>query len=121
VDSSMEQPMYVTFLAGVFRSVRFGITEAHGRGMALQFNYLMDAGAFEYDESAGTFRVNFDRIKDAARKLTGEIMTIQAQGDYASAKQMLDRGAVIRPPMRRVLDRLVAIPVDIEPHFPLSP
>jgi len=121
VDSSMEQPMYVTFLAGVFRSVRFGITEAHGRGMALQFNYLMDAGAFEYDESAGTFRVNFDRIKDAARKLTGEIMTIQAQGDYASAKQMLDRGAVIRPPMRRVLDRLAAIPVDIEPHFPLSP
>jgi len=121
VDSSMEQPMYVTFLAGVFRSVRFGITEAHGRGMALQFNYLMDAGAFEYDESAGTFRVNFDRIKDAARKLTGEIMTIQAQGDYASAKQMLDRGAVIRPPMGRVLDRLAAIPVDIEPHFPLSP
>jgi hypothetical protein len=120
VDKSTEQQMYVTYLAGVFRSVRFGINEAHGRGMALQFNYLMDMGAFSYDSTAGTFTVNFDKVKPAVRELTGLIMTIQAEGNYAKAKDLLDRYAVVRPPMQHALDRLKEIPVDIAPSFPLD-
>ena len=54
--------MYVTFLAGIFRSVRFGIKEAHGRGMALQFNYLIEEGAIVHDATSGTFRVDFDEF-----------------------------------------------------------
>jgi hypothetical protein len=117
---SMEEPLYITFLAGVFRSVRFGINEAHGRGMALQFNWLSDRGAFPYDAGTGTFRVDVARAKKAARALTGEIMTVQAKGDYAAAKKMLDTYAVIRPPMQRALDGLGGIPVDIAPRFPLG-
>ena len=112
--------MYVTFLAGVFRSVRFGINEAHGKGMALQFNYLTDEGAVRYNENTGTYAVDFGSMREAVRKLTGEIMTIQAEGDYEKAKALLARYAVIPPQMQRTLGRLVSIPVDIEPQFPLA-
>jgi hypothetical protein len=116
----MERPMYVTYLAGVFRSLRFGTSDAHGKGMALQFNYLIDAGAFQQNESTGTFTVNFEKIKEGVRKLTGEIMTAQAEGNYAKAKEMLDHGSVIRPEVQRVLDRMSTIPIDIAPEFPLT-
>ena len=120
VDSTMEQPMYVTYLAGVFRSLRFGTGDAHGKGMALQFNYLTDFGAIEYNAATGTFGVNFDRIKEGVRTLTGEIMTTQAEGNYGRAKEMLDRLGVIRPRVQQLLDRMTSIPVDIEPQFPLE-
>lgn len=120
VPKSMEQSMYVTFLASSFRSVRFGVNEAHGRGMALQFSYLMDAGAIAYDQKTRTFKVNFKAMKDATQKLTGEMMTIQAEGSYEKAKAMLDRYAVIRPEMKSVLDKLTETPTDIAPNFPLA-
>jgi hypothetical protein len=120
VDKQMERSLYTTFLASAFRSVRFGITEAHGRGIALQFNYLTDEGAFEVDEAAGTFSVNNAKVKEAVRKLTNEILTIQAEGSYDKAKAMLDKYAVIRPPMQKALDRLKTVPTDIEPIFPLA-
>jgi hypothetical protein len=120
VQKSTEEQMYVTFLAGVFRSVRFGINEAHGKGMAIQFNYLLDEGAFIYLPAARVFRVNMDMVKQAVAKLTGEIMTLQARGDYAGVKTMMERYAVVRPEMRQVLDRLTAVPVDINPRFPLA-
>ena len=120
VEKSMERSMYTTFLASCFRSVRFGITEAHGKGIAVQFNYLTDEGAIKFDERAGTFRIDESRIKEAVSKLTREILTLQAKGSYAKAKAMLDKYGVIRPPMQRALDRLGGVPVDIEPHFPLA-
>jgi hypothetical protein len=120
VEKSMERSMYTTFLASCFRSVRFGITEAHGKGIAVQFNYLTDEGAIKFDERTGTFRIDEARIKPAVTKLTREILTLQAEGSYAKAKAMLDRYGVIRPPMQRALARLNNVPVDIEPHFPLA-
>ncbi|MGI9105506.1 MAG: hypothetical protein ACR2G4_04570 [Pyrinomonadaceae bacterium] len=60
------------------------------------------------------------RIKEAVGKLTREILTLQAEGSYEKAKAMLDRYGIIRPPMKRALDRLGDVPVDIEPHFPLA-
>ncbi len=120
VGKAAEQQMYVTFLASVFRSVRFGINEAHGKGIAVQCNYLMDEGAFTVDEATGTFKVNFERIAPAVAKLTGEIMTIQAEGNYAKAKAMLETYGVIRPPMKAVLDKLTDVPVDISPVFALA-
>ncbi len=112
--------MYVTYLAGIFRSVRFGLTEAHGIGMALQCNYLVDRGAFGIDTAQGRYRVNFARIKRAVTDLTREIMTIQAEGSYQKAKDLLTRYGSIRPEMQKVLDKLTGMPVDIEPSFPLA-
>jgi hypothetical protein len=120
VDRKMEQALYVTYLASVFRSVRFGIHEAHGRGMALQFNYLTDEGAFHYNDQTGKFRVEASKVKDAVRKLTTEILTIEAEGSFEKASAILGRYAVIRPPMRNALDRLSRVPVDIEPIFPMA-
>jgi hypothetical protein len=120
LDKQLEQTVYTTFLASVFRSVRFGITGAHGRGVAVQFNYLTDEGAIRYDERAGTFHIVPARVKEAVRKLTGEILTLQAEGSYERAKALLDRYGVVRPPMQRALESLRGVPVDIEPSYPLA-
>jgi hypothetical protein len=108
--------MYTTFLASAFRSIRFGINEAHGRGIAVQLNYLLDAGAVTV-MPGGTFAVDTAKIGDAVTSLTREIMTLQAEGDYAKAKNLLDRLGVVRPEVQKVLDRLTNVPVDIEPRF----
>ncbi len=117
---SMEQEMYATFLAGIFRTLRFGIAEAHGRGMALQCNFFWDRGGIAYDDSAGAFSVNPAAMKDAVKQLTGEIMTIQAEGNYSGASELLERYGTIRPQMQRTLGKLAGIPVDIRPIFPLA-
>jgi hypothetical protein len=120
LPKTMEEQMYSTFLAGIFRSLRFGSEDAHGRGMALQCNYMWDEGGIQYNETIGTFKVNVEKMKDAVKKLTGEIMTIQAEGSYEKAKALLDRFASIRPPMQRTIEKLSSIPVDINPQFPLA-
>lgn len=116
----LEQKMYVTYLVGAFRSVRFGINEAHGKGVALQFNFLMDMGGIVYDPQTEHFSINILKMKEAVRTLTGIIMTVQAQGDYAAAAQMFGQYAIVRPPMQKVLDKMSNIPVDIAPEFPLA-
>ena len=120
VDRAMERDLYTTYLTSSFRSVRFGITEAHGKGQAMQFNYLADEGAFKIDEASGTFSIDPAKIKDAVRKLTTEILTLQAEGSYDKAKALLDKYGVIRPVMQKALDRLSDVPIDIEPDFPLA-
>jgi hypothetical protein len=120
IDKRLEETMYTTFLASCFRSVRFGITEAHGRGVAVQFNYLLDRGALRFDKVTGKFSVDTSKIKDAVRDLTAEFMTIQAEGSYEKAKAMSDRLGVIRPEMKAALDKLRGVPVDIEPSFPIA-
>jgi hypothetical protein len=116
LDRSLERTMYVTFLASAFRSIRFGTNEAHGKGVALQLNTLLDAGAVRVAQD-GTFAVVPGKIKEAVAKLTGEIMTLQASGDVARARELLKGMGVIRPEVKRVLDKLVGVPVDIEPRF----
>ena len=116
LDSSMERTMYTTFLASAFRSIRFGVNEAHGRGIAVQLNALLDAGAFTANAD-GTFAVDAAKIKPAVEALTREILMLQARGDYGAAKKMIDTLAVVRPEVRRALDRLAHVPVDIEPRF----
>ena len=112
----MERSLYTTFLASAFRSIRFGVTEAHGKGIAVQLNYLLDQGGFTVKPD-GTFAVNRDRIKESVTGLTRDIMTIQAEGDYAKAKALGERLGVVRPQVQKALDRLMAVPVDIEPRF----
>jgi hypothetical protein len=115
----MQDTMYTTFLASAFRSIRFGVNEAHGRGMAIQLNTLLDAGAFRV-AGDGTFSVDASRIRDAVTALTRDLMTLEAAGDYAQAQALIARLGVLRPEVKRVLDRLTAVPVDIEPRFPTA-
>ncbi len=116
VDKAIERSLYTTFLASSFRTLRFGINEAHGRGMALQVNYLLDQGGFVANPD-GTFSVNQEKIKAGVEGLTREIMTLQAEGSYEKAKALLDRLGVVRPEVQKALDKMGDIPVDIEPKF----
>jgi hypothetical protein len=115
-DEANKRRLYTTFLASSFRTLRFGITEAHGRGMAVQFNYFTEIGAF-VARPDGTFEVNYSHMKMAVRNLVHNLLTIEAQGDYGSAQRLLSQYGVIRPEMKRALARLNNIPVDIHPLF----
>ena len=110
---------YTTYLASMFRSVRFGINEAHGKGVALQFSYLLEKGAIKVSED-GRFSIVADKFPGAVRDLTGELLTLEAEGSYEKAKAMLDKYALVGPAMKRALDRMVQLPTDIEPSYPLA-
>jgi hypothetical protein len=116
IDKSLERTMYTTFLASSFRTIRFGLNESHAKGMAIQLNTLLDAGAFKVAKN-GTFAVDPAKIKEAVKNLATELMTIQATGDKTRALAMLRDRAVLRPPVQAVIDRARNIPVDIEPRF----
>jgi hypothetical protein len=116
LDKKQERSTYVTFLASSFRTLRFGLNEAHGKGMALQVNYLLDHGAIRIGED-GRFSLDLPRTKQAVTGLTHDIMTLQAHGDYAGVKRLLERMVVIRPEVQRVIDQLDGVPVDIAPRF----
>ncbi len=115
ISSTVARDMYTTFLASAFRAIRFGVNEAHGRGIAIQLNYLLDHGAV-HENPDGTFSLDQPKFKAAMTSLTHDIMTAQAEGSYAAAKQLMALG-VVRPQVRKVLDRLKDVPVDIEPIF----
>jgi hypothetical protein len=106
---------YVTFLAGIFRSVRFGVADAHGRANMLQFHQLEDAGAFTYDEAARTYRVDFDRMRTAIGETARLILTLQGDGNYDEVARLLTERGTTGPALQADLDRLATagIPVDI--------
>ncbi|KAI5656575.1 hypothetical protein M9H77_25368 [Catharanthus roseus] len=121
LQKSLIRSMYVSFLAGCFRSVRFGLEEAHGRGQALQFNYLFEKGAIVL-QSDEMFSVNFDKVEGVVESLSREILTIQAKGDKKAAKTILDKYCVMSPPLKDALKKLelIQVPVDIVPEFPIA-
>jgi len=116
LDRADERAMYTTFLASAFRTLRFGMNESHAKGMALQVNYLLDAGGFRVNAD-GTFSLDLRKTKKGVTALTRDLMTLQATGDYEGGKRMLERLVVIRPEVQAVLDRLGDVPVDIRPRF----
>jgi hypothetical protein len=115
IDKAMERTLYTTYLVETFRAVRFGVGEAHGKGMALQLNTFLDAGAIVVN--GGQFSVDVPKFKAAVVKLTHDLMMLEANGDAAGARTLLARLGVVRPEVQRVLDKLARVPVDIEPHF----
>jgi hypothetical protein len=106
---------YVTFLAGILRSVRFGAADAHGKANMLRFNYFADAGAFNRDAESGKYRVDFEKMREAMNSLSAKLLTVQGDGDYAEAGRMTDTLGVIKPELESDLAKLDAagIPVDI--------
>lgn len=111
-----ERKLYTTFLASAFRTLHFGLTSSHARGMAIQMNYLLDKGGF-VSHGDGTFSVDFKKIKSAVTDLDREFLTIEATGDYARAKEMMTKYVVIRPDVQKALDKMKSVPNDIRPEF----
>jgi Peptidase family M49 len=114
-----EQQLYATYAGLHFRSMRFGIDEAHGRGTAVQWNWLRENGAI-VPNADGTFRVDFAKMRAGVESLATELLMIQATGDYARAQRLLSKYGVSTPEIESVTARLKDIPVDITPVFPAA-
>lgn len=106
---------YVTFMAGIFRSVRFGASSAHGKANMIRFNFFQDFGAFQRNEEDGTYRVDFEKLEEAMAALSSKILTLQGDGDYDGVGQLVLEKAGIGPQLQEDLDRLssAGIPVDV--------
>lgn len=105
---------YVTFMAGIFRSVRFGSSSAHGRANMIRFNYFKSFGAFERNAD-GTYSVKFDKLEEAMESLANKILTLQGDGDYDGVAQLVTEMGGIGEELQKDLDRLqeANIPVDV--------
>lgn len=106
---------YVTFMAGIFRSIRFGASSAHGRANMIRFNYFSDMGAFGRDETSGKYRVDIENFEKAIKSLTNTLLTLQGDGNYAGASELVADMGHIKPVLAADLERLenAGIPVDI--------
>jgi len=106
---------YVTFLAGIFRSVRFGVASSHGKANMMEFYYLLEKGAFTRDNETGKYSVDFDKMKLAVSQMVNDIIVIQGNGDKNAAKNWVDTKSVVGEELQKDLDKIAGagIPKDI--------
>ncbi len=106
---------FVTFMAGIFRSVRFGAASAHGKANMIRFYYFNEMGAFEREPATGTYSVNFEKMKMAMISLSEMLLKMQGDGDYKAAKHLIDEKGFIREELQRDIGRIeeAGIPKDI--------
>ncbi len=119
MDQAILEHLPWTFTAGMFRTTRFGVAEAHGLGMVLQANYLIERGAVEISED-GRFRPVPDLFESSFGELAHDLLMIQALGDYDAAVEFVERYGTVHPAMAAAIASLTDLPVDIEPDFPLE-
>ncbi len=106
---------YVTFIAGIFRSTRFGAASAHGKANMMQFSHLMESGAISRDETSGYYTVDFEKMKKDIEVIAGEYITIEGDGNYEKAAQLIAEKGIVSPTLQKDLDRIAqaGIPKDI--------
>ncbi len=119
LPASLRDELLVSYFAGLFRSVRFGV-DAHGRGAALQINRYLEEGAAKFDAASGRFTVDLDQLEKSITKLTHDLCAIEFNGDKAGAKALLDKYGQLSTPIRRVQEETAAVPVDLAPIYPLA-
>jgi hypothetical protein len=117
LPEDLRQTLEPTYTAGLFRSARFGVHEAHGRGVVSQFNYLLEKGALEVDEE-GRFRTVSESFPAAIRELLHDMLMLQATGDYEGTVRFLDTYGKASPELLAAIERLADVPVDIRPVYP---
>ena len=117
IPKDREREIYTTYLAGMFRSMRFGLHEAHGMGTLLQYNFIRDRGGFVYDEAAEQFHVEWDKIKDSITELAQVLLILEGDGNYENVVQFLDRFGHPDELTENLVAKLKDIPVDIAPVY----
>lgn len=119
MDGGILETLPATFTAGLFRSARFGTTEAHGLGVVIQVNFLLERGALEVT-AKGRFRPVPAEFPGAIRDLARELLMVQAVGDYAGAVAMVERYGTVPPAMAALIEQIGEVPVDIDPRYPYA-
>jgi hypothetical protein len=112
------EQLLASYMADVFRHLRFGTADAHGRGAAMQYGFLREHGGIAWDASAKRFRLDYDKLEAAIPALVAEIVRIEGDGDYGGAKAFLDRYGRLDPDAQAVIATMAHIPVDIQPVYP---
>jgi hypothetical protein len=112
------EQLLASYMADVFRHLRFGTADAHGRGAAMQYGFLRERGGIAWDPAARRFRLDYDKLEAGIRALVGEIVRIEGEGDYAGARAFLDRYGRLDPDAQAVIATMTHIPVDIQPIYP---
>ena len=118
LPAAEREAMLATYFAGIFRAVRFGTDEAHGRGAAVQYAYLKEKGAFAWDPSARRFRIDYGRMESGLRDLLAELVRLQGDGDYEGTRSFFERYARLDDEARTALAATAHIPTDIRPTYP---
>lgn len=120
LPKDFREKLLVSYFAGLFRSVRFGVAEAHGQGAAVQINrYLKDGGA-SFDEAKGVFTIDMDKLEANIGTLVHDLVMIQHEGNKGKAEQFLAEFGGMSPAMEKALGKLEGIPVDIRPVYPVA-
>ncbi|MCP4500707.1 MAG: hypothetical protein GY822_12170 [Deltaproteobacteria bacterium] len=112
--------LLISYFAGLFRSVRFGVNEAHGKGAAVQINRSLEDGAATFDDVTGKFTVDLKKLEESNKKLLTDLLTLEHNGDKAAVDAFLGKYGVMSPTMRKALDKVLHVPTDIRPIFPLA-
>ncbi|MBL4782893.1 MAG: hypothetical protein JKX92_11690 [Porticoccaceae bacterium] len=110
--------LLATYFVGLFRAMRFGVHEAHGKGSAFQYSYLKNSGAFAVDATTGLFKLNFDVLEKTVTQIVHDVVVLQGNGSYAAANSFLDDFAHLDDAVRAAITRAENIPVDIQPMYP---
>jgi hypothetical protein len=118
LPAAEKEQLLATYFAGIFRAVRFGTDEAHGRGAALQYSYLKEKGAFDWVPSQKRFRIDYPKMEAGIRDLVADLVRLQGNGDYAGTKAFFERYARLDEDARTVLAATAHIPTDIQPNYP---
>jgi len=118
--AELKRQCLITFLAGIFRSVRFGVHEAHGQANVILFNFMLENGAYLHDAQTKRFSVSIEKAPEVIKNLANAILLIQAKGDYAGAQAFIAKYGKVDPRMQERVDSLKDIPVDIFPIFEIE-
>jgi hypothetical protein len=120
LPASFREELLVSYFAGLFRSVRFGVAESHGKGAAVQINRFLEEGAARFDAATGRFTVDLPKLEQSIRALVRDLCMLQHEGDKAKAKALLDKYAVMSESMKTALASVSAVPVDLRPSYPAA-
>ena len=118
IPAAEKKQIRATYVAGLFRAMRFGVGEAHGKGAAMQYRFIREKGGILWDAGVKRFRIDEAKIDAAIRDLVGSIIRLQGNGDYTGTKAFLDKYAVLDPEAQQVIGTMKDIPVDIRPIYP---
>jgi hypothetical protein len=108
---------YASYVAGLFRTVRFGVAEAHGRGEMMEFNYLVEKGAITRDPATGRYKVNYELMPAGIKGVSKELLEIEATGDRARAENWFNRYDKMPADLKEVLSKTGDVPIDVDPVF----
>ncbi len=120
IDKTREREFFVSYLGSMFRSIRFGLNEAHGKAAAIELNYLMKEGAISYNESKKNWSVDFSRIRGGVKALAGELLRLEGDGDGARVQAFFDKWTFMTPQLQASLDLVKDLPIDVLPNYSIE-